>query len=306
MRLPGWLWKGIGLMLLDPKAGVLVQGITGREASRMVEDSLAYGSNIVAGVTPGKGEQHVHGIPVYDTVAEAVERHGATVSVISVPPPAVLDAALEAFSDSMQLCLIMTERVPQLDTSKLLVAARCAGCTLIGPNSLGLIRPEIAKLGTIGGRVDNVRRSFMPGSVAVLSRSGGMTTEIASYLTSRGIGQSIALGVGGDAIVGSNFTDLIELLEADPATDAVVIYGEPGGAAEEQLAARLKQKPSRLRITAFLSGKFVDDLEGVRFGHAGVIVEEGRGSVRGKVKALREAGVFVAETFEDLLQGLER
>ncbi len=293
-------------MLLDPNAGVLVQGITGREASHMVEDSLAYGSHIVAGVTPGKGGQCVHGIPVYDTVAAAVEKHRPTVSVISVPPPAVLDAALESFSAGMQLCLIMTERVPQLDTSKLQVAARHVGCTVIGPNSLGLIRPGIAKLGTIGGRVDNVRRSFMPGSVAVLSRSGGMTSEIASYLTGRGVGQSIAIGVGGDAIIGSNFTDLIERLEADPATDAVVIYGEPGGAAEEQLAARLTGKPSRLRIVAFLSGRFVDDLEGVRFGHAGVIVEGGRGAVRGKVKALREAGVFVAETFEEILHGLER
>ena len=192
-------------MLLDPKAGVLVQGITGREASRMVEDSLAYGSNIAAGVTPGKGGQQVHGIPVYDTVAAAAEKHRATISVISVPPPAVLDATLESFSAGIKLCLIMTERVPQLDTSKLQVATRRAGCTVIGPNSLGLIRPGIAKLGTIGGRVDNVRRSFMPGRVAVLSRSGGMTTEIASYLTSRGIGQSIAIGVGGDAIVGSNF-----------------------------------------------------------------------------------------------------
>lgn len=292
-------------MLLDPKGGVLVQGITGREASRMVEDSLAYGSNIVAGVTPGRGGQQVHGIPVYDTVAAAVEKHEATISVVSVPPPAVLDAALESFSAGMQLCLIMTERVPQLDTSKLLVAARCTGCTVIGPNSLGLIRPGITKLGTIGGRVDNVHRSFMPGNVAVLSRSGGMTTEIASYLTSRGVGQSIAIGVGGDAIVGSNFTELIERLESDPATDAVVIYGEPGGAAEEQLAARMKQQSSRLRIVALLSGSFVDDLEGVRFGHAGVIVERGRGSVRGKVKALRDAGVFVAETFEDILRGLE-
>ena len=293
-------------MLLDPNAGVLVQGITGREASHMVEDSLAYGSNIVAGVTPGKGGQRVHGIPVYDTVAAAVEKHRPTVSVISVPPPAVLDAALEAFAAGIQLCLIMTERVPQLDTSKLIVATRRAGCTVIGPNSLGLIRPGIAKLGTIGGRVDNVRRSFMPGRVAVLSRSGGMTSEIASYLTGNGVGQSIAIGVGGDAIIGSNFTDLIERLEADPSTDAVVIYGEPGGAAEEQLAARLKRKPSRLRIVAFLSGRFVDDLEGVRFGHAGVIVEGGRGTIRGKVKALREAGVCVAETFEEILHGLER
>ena len=129
----------------------------------MVEDSLAYGSNIVAGVTPGKGGQRVHGIPVYDTVAAAVEEHRATISVISVPPPAVLDAALESFDAGMLLCLIMTERVPQLDTSKLQVVARRAGCTVIGPNSLGLIRPGIAKLGTVGGRVDNVHRSFMPG-----------------------------------------------------------------------------------------------------------------------------------------------
>jgi succinyl-CoA synthetase alpha subunit len=292
-------------MLLDPREGILVQGITGREASAMVEDAVACGSNIVAGVTPGKSGQQVHSIPVYDTVAEAVERHRATVSVISVPAPAVLDAALEAFAHGIKLCVIMSERVPRLDTSRLLVYARKAGCTVIGPNTLGLIRPGVAKLGTIGGRVDNVRRSFTPGHVAVLSRSGGMTTEIASFLTSRGIGQSIAIGVGGDPIVGSNFTDLIERLEEDASTQAVVIYGEPGGGAEEQLAERLKCKPCRLRISAFLSGRFVDDLEGVRFGHAAVIVEGGRGSIRGKAAALREAGVFVAETFGAIVTGLE-
>jgi succinyl-CoA synthetase alpha subunit len=292
-------------MLLDPQAGILVQGITGREASAMVEDARAYGSNIVAGVTPGKGGQQVHGVPVYDTAREAVQQHHPTVTVISVPAAAVLDAALEAIDNGIQLCLIMTERVPRLDTSKLLVAAKDAGCTVIGPNTLGLIRPGVAKLGTIGGRVDNVRRSFMPGHVAVLSRSGGMTTEIASFLTSRGIGQSIAIGVGGDPIVGANFTELIELLEADLSTSAVVIYGEPGGGAEEQLAERLKRQPSRLRINAFLSGRFVDDLEGVRFGHAAVIVEGGRGSVRGKAAVLCDAGVFVAEAFDDILAGLE-
>jgi succinyl-CoA synthetase alpha subunit len=275
----------------------------------MVEDMLAYaaesgGSRIVAGVTPGKGGQQVHGVPVFDTVGAAVAEHSPTVSVVSVPAPAVLDAVLEAIAHGIKLCLIMTERVPRLDTSRVLAAARCAGCTVIGPNTLGLIRPGIAKLGTIGGRVDNVRRSFKPGRVAVLSRSGGMTTEISSFLTSHGIGQSIAVGVGGDPIVGSDFTDLIELLEEDAATDAVVIYGEPGGTAEERLAERLQKKPSRLRINAFLSGRFVDDLEGVRFGHAAVMVEGGRGSVRGKTSALREAGVFVADAFDDILEGL--
>lgn len=290
--------------LLDPADAILVQGITGREATGMVEDALAYGSRIVAGVTPGKGGQHVHGVPVFDTVAEAVRRHHPTVTVISVPAPAVLDAALEAFAHGIRLCLVMTERVPRLDTSKLLVAARRADCTVIGPNTLGLIRPGVAKLGTIGGRLDNVKQSFKPGRVAVLSRSGGMTTEIASFLTSRGIGQSIAIGVGGDPIIGANFTELIRMLEEDPTTDSVVIYGEPGGVAEEQLAERLKRKPSRLRIHAFLSGRFVDDLEGVRFGHAAVIVEGGRGSVRGKTAALRDAGVVVADAFDDIIQGL--
>jgi succinyl-CoA synthetase alpha subunit len=291
-------------MLLDANAKIAVQGITGREAGMMVQDMLAYGSNIVAGVTPGKGGQEVHGVPVYNTMAELVARHGATVSVVSVPPPAVLDASLEAIGNQIELCLIMTERVPRLDISKLLAAAKEIGCAVIGPNSLGLIRPGIAKLGTIGGRLDNVERSFMPGRVAVLSRSGGMTTEIASFLTTRGIGQSIAVGVGGDPIIGADFTELIELLEEDPTTDAVVLYAEPGGTAEERLAERLKAKPSRLRINAFFGGSFVEEMEGIRFGHAAVMVEQGRGSVRSKTAALRDADVFVADEFQQIIEGL--
>lgn len=293
-------------MLIEAEDGILVQGITGREASEMVRDALAYGSRIVAGVTPGKGGQNVHGVLVYDTVAQAVEAHEPVVTVISVPPPAVLDAALEAISSGLKLCLIMTERVPRLDTSRIIRAANEKGCRIIGPNTLGLICPGIGKLGTIGGRVDNVKKSFMPGNVAVLSRSGGMTTEIASFLTHHGIGQSIAVGVGGDPIVGSNFTELITALEEDATTEAVVIYGEPGGVAEEQLAEHLQRKPTRLKINAFFSGRFVDEMEGVRFGHAAVMVEGGRGSVRGKAAALREAGVFVAERFDEILEGLDR
>ena len=227
-------------MLLDPGAGIVVQGITGREARAMVGDMLAYGSNIVAGVTPGKGGEKVQGIPVYDTVGQVLEEHDPAISVISVPAPAVLEAALEAFAHGIELCVIMSERVPRLDASRI-VSAADARCTVIGPNSLGLIRPGLAKVGTIGGRVDNVRRSYMEGEVAVLSRSGGMTTEIASFLTSNRIGQSIAVGVGGDPIIGSDFVQLIELLEADPATSAVVIYGEPGGVAEEELARHLER-----------------------------------------------------------------
>lgn len=296
--------KGAPTVLLNPDDRILVQGITGREATGMVEDALAYGSRVVAGVTPGKGGQTVLGVPVYNTVKEAVETSGARVSVVSVPAHAVLDAAVEGFSHGIQLCLIMSERVPRLDTAKLLFEARRTGCTVIGPNTLGLIRPGVAKLGTIGGRVDNVKRSFTPGRVAVLSRSGGMTTEIASFLTSRGIGQSVAIGVGGDAIVGSTFTDLIKELEHDTETEAVVVYGEPGGTAEESLAEYLRSNPTRLRINAFLSGRFVDEMQGVRFGHAAVIVEGDRGSVRGKTKALRDVGVFVADRFDDILEGL--
>ena len=291
-------------MLVGADDRIMVQGITGREASEMVGEALAYGSCVVAGVTPGKEGQQVHGVPVYDTVKAAVTGHEPTISVISVPAPAVLDAALEAVAHGIKLCLIMTERVPRRDTSCIIAAAREAGCRIIGPNTLGMIRPEIAKLGTIGGRVDSVRKSYRPGPVAILSRSGGMTTEIASFLSAHGIGQSIAIGVGGDPIVGSNFVELIDLLEEDPATKAVVLFCEPGGTAEEQLANRLKEKPSRLRINAFLSGRFVDEMEGVRFGHAGVIVERGRGSVSGKTEALRSAGIFVAKQFDEILTGL--
>jgi len=291
-------------MWLESSPRVLVQGITGREARAMVEDMLAYGSQIVAGVTPGKGGEEVHGVPVYEILSEAVDRHQPTVSIIAVPPPAVLDAALEALAHGINLCVILTERVPRLDTCRLLAEARHAGATVIGPNTLGLIRPGAFKLGTIGGRVDNTRQSFTPGRVAVLSRSGGMTTEIASFLTRHGIGQSIAIGVGGDPMIGSDFTDLIQALEADPATEAAVIYGEPGGCAEERLAEHLTHHGTRLRINAFLAGRFVDELEGVRFGHAAVIVEGGRGSVRGKAEALRKAGVFVADSFSEILTGL--
>lgn len=297
-------------MLLDPSDRVLVQGITGREASHMVADMIAYAASlglsnpIVAGVTPGKGGHEVHGVTVYDTVGEAVKQTKANVTVVSVPAPGVLDAAMEALHGGVRLILIMTERVPRLDTARLLLEAKRRDCVVIGPNTLGLIRPGIAKLGTIGGRVDNVQQSFMPGRVAVLSRSGGMTTEIASFLTSRGIGQSIAIGVGGDPIIGANFMELIQLLENDATTEAVVLYGEPGGTAEEQLAEYLHEHGTRLRINAFLSGRFVDEMEGVRFGHAAVMVEGGRGSVRGKAEALRSAGVFVAERFDDIVQGL--
>ena len=291
-------------MLLDRVTQILVQGITGREASAMTEDMLAYGTRIVAGVTPGKGGQSVHAVPVYNTVAEAQQNHSCSASIISVPAPGVLDAAAEAIAHGIKLLLIMTERVPRLDTAQLLCLARSADCTVIGPNTLGLIRPGVAKMGTIGGRVDNVHRSFKPGHVAILSRSGGMTTEIASFLTSHGIGQSVAIGVGGDPIIGADFCDLLDSLEADESTEALVIYCEPGGTAEERVAEKLRQRKSRLRINAFLSGRFVDDLEGVRFGHAAVIVEGNRGSVRGKTAALRDAGVFVADKFDDILEGL--
>ena len=162
-------------MLLDRHTKILVQGITGREASAMTEDMLAYGTPIFAGVTPGKGGQSVHSIPVYNTVAEVQQNHSCNASIISVPATSVFDAAAEAIAHGIKLLVIMTERVPRLDTARLLSLARLAGCAVIGPNTLGMIRPGIAKMGTIGGRADNVRRSFKPGSVAILSRSGGMT-----------------------------------------------------------------------------------------------------------------------------------
>lgn len=292
-------------ILVDDSLKVIVQGITGREAASFTKDMLDYGTRVVAGVTPGKQGQNVHGVPVFDTIRHAMRQQPATVSVISVPPALVKEAALEAFDNAIKLLVIVTERVPRRDVVELLEVATEKDAQIIGPNTLGLICPHKVKLGMAGGPVADVKKSYMPGKVGIASRSGGMTTEIANLLTTHGIGQSTCVAIGGDAMVGTNFLELIPLFDRDPDTEAVVLFCEPGGIIEERLAEKVIAEKIGLPIVAFLAGRFVDQMPGVRFGHAATIVEGDRGSTRSKREAFAKAGIQVAEKFSDIVKLLK-
>jgi succinyl-CoA synthetase alpha subunit len=287
-------------ILANAGTQILIQGITGREAVTVTLESIAYGAKVVAGVTPGKGGARVAGVPVFDTIAQAANQFRLDASVISVPAPFVKDAALEALAHDIRLIVIVTERVPRHDVVALLEEAVQIGARIIGPNSLGLIVPGETRVGMCGGSASAARRAYSRGRVAVLSRSGGMTTEIASLLTARDIGQSTAISLGGDPIIGSTYLDLLPMFETDPDTDALVLFAEPGGSMEELLAARLKEKPTRLRVVAFVAGRFAERMQGVRFGHAGSFVEGTHGSPQHKIEALRDAGVRVASKLSEL------
>lgn len=279
---------------------ILVQGITGREAATFTLESLRYGARIVAGVTPGKGGQQVHNVPVFDTVAGALAAEPCEVTIISVPAPFVLDAASEALAHGLRLLVILTERIPRSDVVAILERARAVGARVIGPNSLGIISPERTRVGMAGGEAAAVRLAYCMGPVGVISRSGGMMTEIANLLTQAGLGQSTCVSIGGDAMLGTTFVDLLDLYEADPDTQALVLFCEPGGTMEERLAKRLSAQPSRLPIVAFVAGRFADRMQGVRFGHAGALVEGEQGSPARKVAILRAAGVRVADRLQHI------
>lgn len=287
-------------ILADENTRVIIQGITGREASTFAKDMLDYGTNVVAGVTPGKLGQKVHGVAVYDTVRQALGEHPAEASVISVPPALVKGAVLEALDNGIKLIVVVSERVPRKDTVEFLEVADAKGARVIGPNTLGLISPEKIKLGMAGGPVGDVKKAYMPGCVGIASRSGGMTTEIANLLTTNGIGQSTCIGIGGDPVVGSNFLDLIPLFDRDPETKAVVLFTEPGGVIEERLSELVITERYETPIIAFIAGRFVDDMPGVRFGHAATIVEGDRGSTKSKIAMFNHAGIRVAESFSDI------
>jgi succinyl-CoA synthetase alpha subunit len=288
-------------ILADENTRVIVQGITGREAATFTKDMLDYGTKVVAGVTPGKQGQNVHGVPVFDTVRQALKEHPANAAVISVPPALVKGAVLEALDNDITLLVVVSERVPRKDSIEFLEVAREKNVRIIGPNTLGLISPHRMKLGMAGGPVEDVKKAYMPGSVGIASRSGGMTTEIANLLTTNGIGQSTCVGVGGDPVVGSNFLDLIPLYDKDPDTKAVVIFCEPGGVIEEKLAEFVVEENISLPIIAFIAGRFVDDMPGIRFGHAATIVEGDTGTTKGKIAMFRKAGIRVAENFSDIV-----
>jgi succinyl-CoA synthetase alpha subunit len=288
-------------VLVGADTRLLVQGITGREAANFTRECLDYGTQVVAGVTPGKGGEQVYGVPVLDTVAEAVEVTAADAALVSVPPLLVLDAVLETIAAGVALIVIITERVPQRDVAVLLASAAEAGVRVIGPNSLGLIAPGACKLGSIGGPAQDVARAYSPGRVGVVSRSGGMTTEVASMLTQAGIGQSTCISAGGDALIGTTLADAYRLFAADPETDAVVTFSEPGGSQEHELAELIEsQNGAGKPLLCFVAGRFVEQMPGVRFGHAGTMVQAGGSTAAAKIDRLRAAGAQVLSRLDDL------
>ena len=281
-------------ILLDAQTPVIVQGITGREGSFHAEQMQLMGTRLVGGVTPGKGGGTHHGVPVFDTVAAAVRETGATASGIFVPGPYAADAIMEAAAAGVTLIACISEGIPIQDMIRVKAFLRDLPETrLIGANCPGLLTPGQAKIGIIPQRFSS------PGSVGIVSRSGTLTYETMAALTAAGMGQSTIVGIGGDPVLGLSFSDVIALFERDQATTHLVVIGEIGGSDEER-AADLLGRGSRLRTVAFISGRTAP--EGKRMGHAGAIVSGNRGTARSKEEAFRAAGVAVAETTSEIVE----
>ncbi len=286
-------------ILIDGKMKVVIQGITGREGTVRAKLMKEYGTNVVAGVTPGRKGEIVHGIPVYDTVEEANEKEGPLeVSVIFIPAALVKEAALEALETGVKLLVIVPDRVPLFDVLEIAKTAEEKSARFFGPNTLGLISPGKAVLGMIGGRVESARDWFKSGVVGVTSRSGGITSAISYYLGKAGVGQSTIIHVGGDAVVGTPHPDVVQLFEKDEGTKAVVMFGEIGTSQEERVADLIERGEFTKPLIAFIGGAAAKS--GTRFSHAGAIIEGGRGTHEGKVKRLREAGAHVVEDFNEI------
>ena len=275
-------------VLVNAETKVLVQGITGSHGSFHTRLMLDYGTKIVAGVTPGKGGQEQHGVPVFDTVEEAVGATGAEASVIFVPPAFAADAVMEAAAAGIKLIVVITEGIPTLDMMRAKRFASQKGATIIGPNTPGIIVPGETKLGILPAD------AFTRGPLGVLSRSGTLTYEATSQCSSKGIGQSTAIGLGGDPIVGLSFIDGLKLFRDDAETEAVLLIGEIGGTAEQDAADFIIKEKYPKPVFAFIAGRTAPP--GKRMGHAGAIIAGSGGTAEEKIEALRKAGVFVAES----------
>ncbi|MCC7175283.1 MAG: succinate--CoA ligase subunit alpha [Bryobacterales bacterium] len=274
-------------ILIDENTRVLVQGFTGREATFHSQQCLAYGTKIVGGVVPGKGGTTHLDLPVFDTVRAAAAATGANASVVFVPPAFAADAVMEAADAGLGVVVCITEGIPTLDMLKAWRYLQSRKTRLIGPNCPGVISPGKCKIGIMPGHIHK------PGSVGVVSRSGTLTYEAVDQLTRLGIGQSTCIGIGGDPIIGTNFIDAIKLFNEDPATEAIVMIGEIGGAAEEEAAAFVKQNVKK-PVVGFVAGQTAPP--GRRMGHAGAIISGGSGKAEDKIRAMREAGIAVCMT----------
>jgi succinyl-CoA synthetase alpha subunit len=292
-------------ILVDKNSKIVIQGITGREASMVTQHALAYGTKIVAGVTPGKEGQNVEGVPVFDTLKRACKEIEINTSVVYVPPAFAYDAVMEAIGNGIELIVIMTERIPQQDAVRFLSAAKQNNCTIVGPNSVGVITPgDKVKLGAIGG--DNAERCFVPGSVGIISRSGGMTAECAWMVKQAGFGVTTCVSIGGDAFIGSPPKKILGMFEDDPITKAVVMWGEPGTRYEEDVAEFVKNKGFTKPLIAYIAGRFVEEMpEGTVFGHAASIIEGDSGKPSIKMARLADAGCHVAQNFNDIIPILQ-
>jgi succinyl-CoA synthetase alpha subunit len=278
-------------ILIDSSTRVIVQKITGREGRFHTEHMLRYGTKIVAGIAPSKGGESVCGVPVYDSAKQALREHPADAVIAFVPANRAPDAIFEAADGGIPLIVCITEGIPTLDLVRIYAHVKRRGCRLVGPNCPGIISPGACKLGIMPEGV------YSPGPVGVVARSGTLAYEVAGELTSRGIGQSTCVGIGGDPIVGSSFVDILRLFENDPATKAVTLIGEIGGSDEEEAAVFIAENMTK-PVAAFIAGRTAPPEK--RMGHAGAIISSGRGMAEEKITALRAAGVIVADTTEEL------
>ncbi|MFZ4733699.1 MAG: succinate--CoA ligase subunit alpha [Pirellulales bacterium] len=284
-------------ILVNHDTRVICQGITGRVGEFHTRGCLEYGTRMVGGVTPGKGGEQVAGLPVFDTVAEAVASTGANATMIFVPPPFAADAILEAVAAGIDLVIAITEGIPVLDMARVLPVVKASKSRLIGPNCPGVITPGACKIGIMPGYIHT------PGNVGVMSRSGTLTYEAVWQLTSLGHGQSSCVGLGGDPLVGSSFIDILALFEADPDTHAILMIGEIGGSAEEEAADFVRHHVTK-PVAAFIAGRTAPP--GKRMGHAGAIISGGKGTAEAKLAALTAAGIEIAESPADMGQAVVR